>query len=796
MRFIFLILWFFTFGICLLLMLAGNNEKKLGKKHLAFAFVGSVLNINVLALALTVLQRYSFLLLCVGMALECLLGVIICVKKGRSLSSVKRINWRLSSDKAAGFIFLMLAVLYFVFPTQYLLGGRDPGIYVIHGVHIAETGSIQYDTDHQLTELYEEYGDLIQPGYPAFFTPVQYGEVGEETGDISPQFMPMYPALLAVGYDLGGLPALFRTNGILTLAALLVIYFLVKEFFSRKAAPAAVLILGLCPAELWGARLTETELLAQLMFYLAIYIWLTGWKTGKNRYLAAAGFLLGLGVWNRIDILIVGLGFFIAAAYSMIWNPEKRKGVTAGCVAYILTAAGAYLYLYCFSRAYYRMHIDNHSLPTALLINGIGFAAWLLAFAAAKLWKGIGQEKYNFIHMLTGKKGPRIGLGIVLTAAFLYAYFIRSGFGTKSSFAQLSMIQYCWYTSVPLFLLMIAGLLLLLRNRQWHADGYYAFLCMAGVCIIAYIIDPSISPDHIWAARRWVPVNIPATVILGCYGWQELFPAGRRWEWTKGAGIICLAGFMAWQSRAFLFKPMLENFDKQYETLADHMSDDVVYFTQDGEMASILHYIYGKQVYRADASQTEEMQRYIEEQGELDFVGEFPMTSIPWNSYEKSISHFQILSGNYLEKTVGEYPKSLYERKLNGLVGKITKKESDTVHLEEGHLRVLSGSYDEDGNMIAAAQGGILFYGPYFNLDAGEYQITMSWDSADDLTEAYLEFVADPDQTVIQKEKLEGGQAVTVLFTLSEPVSNWEVRLYVGAESGVICREVVLEKVK
>lgn len=798
MRFAFLILWILTAVCCLLILSAGKGQGEVGKKYLALALVGSVLNINGLALFLVVLQQYSLLTLCLLMAIECLICILAGRRKEGFFSIGKKLCWHAPADRAALPIFVLLAVLYLAFPTQYLLGGRDPGIYVIHGVHIAKTGSIQYDTDEKLTELYGEYGDFIQPGYPALFSPVQYPEVGEEAGDISPQFMPMYPALLAVAYDLGGLTALFGTNGILTLASLLVIYLLVREFFNKKAAAASVLILGLCPAELWGARLTETELLAQLLFFLAIYIWLTGWRKGKNSYLIAAGFLLGFGIWNRIDMLIVGLGLFVAAAYSVIWNPEKRKAMAGTCLAYMGTAASAYLYLYWFSRAYYRIHIDNRSLPTALFINGVGLAMFVLAFLIARFGKGICEERCNLIHLLTVKRGPRIGLGIVLTAAFLYAYLIRSNFGQSDSFVQLSMIQYCWYTSVPLFLFMILGLLLLLRKKGMAADGYYGFLCMAGACIIAYIIDPAISADHIWAARRWVPVNIPSTVILGCYGWQELFSRKEKniYRWLTGAGFIGIAAFMIGQSRTFLFTPMMKNLDKQYQTLADSMSDDVVYLTQDGEMASVLRYIYGKQVYRADVNQAEAMERYIEERGELYFVGDFPMSGISWERYEKRVSHFQILSGNYLEKTVGKYPQSLYERRLNGTVGKIVKQDSETIHLEEGHLRILNGFYDSEGNMAAAGQGGILFYGPYFPLDAGEYQIRMTWEGADSFSDAYLELVSDPDQRLIRKESVTAGEPVTMNFTLSKPVSNWEIRLYVGANSEVVCREVILEKIK
>lgn len=46
-----------------------------------------------------------------------------------------------------------------------MLGGRDPGLYYLNGIHIAQTGAYQYEEDLYLTENYEELEGVVTPGY-------------------------------------------------------------------------------------------------------------------------------------------------------------------------------------------------------------------------------------------------------------------------------------------------------------------------------------------------------------------------------------------------------------------------------------------------------------------------------------------------------------------------------------------------------------------------------------------------------------------------------------------------------
>ncbi|HSK95924.1 MAG TPA: hypothetical protein VK891_04830, partial [Euzebyales bacterium] len=56
-----------------------------------------------------------------------------------------------------------------------------------------------------------------------------------------------------------------------------------------------------------------------------------------------------------------------------------------------------------------------------------------------------------------------------------------------------------------------------------------------------YIWRPSITPDHIWAARRFLPVVIPGLLVCAVWGLDQVWRAAadRSWQWpVRGAVAV------------------------------------------------------------------------------------------------------------------------------------------------------------------------------------------------------------------------------------------------------------------
>ena len=191
-------------------------------------------------------------------------------------------------------ILLAAAVLYFCFPTTYLSGGRDPGLYLINAVHISETGAFQYVPDAYMAEHYAELAGVARLDYPALYSAFEYG-ISSDPGQVVPQFLPVLPSMLAVGYDLAGIAGAIRVNGITGLLCLAALYALVRPMYGPRVAVLAAALTLVNPAQLWGARITQTELLCPA-FAFRRAAGFGGWLGGTPpRSSLAGGIFAGLG---------------------------------------------------------------------------------------------------------------------------------------------------------------------------------------------------------------------------------------------------------------------------------------------------------------------------------------------------------------------------------------------------------------------------------------------------------------------------------------------------------------------
>ena len=70
-----------------------------------------------------------------------------------------------------GLTVVALAVFSYVPPSEYVIGGRDPGTYLVEGVQIAQRGSLTID-DSLVSAVPAEFRDLFFPRRPS---PSYYG---------------------------------------------------------------------------------------------------------------------------------------------------------------------------------------------------------------------------------------------------------------------------------------------------------------------------------------------------------------------------------------------------------------------------------------------------------------------------------------------------------------------------------------------------------------------------------------------------------------------------------------------
>ena len=286
------------------------------------------------------------------------------------------------------------------------------------------------------------------------------------------------------------------------------------------------MFLAICPAQIWAARITLTEILAQFLFFLACYCFAAGWERGQKSRSLLGGFFLGISLMVRIDAYIYGLGLLFLTAYCAIFNRKALQYLRPGAALYALLGAFAMIWGLLFSRSYFTSHLESGSLKLIALANVLllvltGFLDILGALLAKKR-----PQKDWLCLMFASKKGA-LFTSLAFLAGFALLYFLRPilphGEKASSIFASRSMIEFCWYISIPAVLLAIYGLYRFLREHGEKVAILFVFFAIGISNLLVYLLWPSITPDHIWASRRWITVCIPVSYTHLFTFFQALF---------------------------------------------------------------------------------------------------------------------------------------------------------------------------------------------------------------------------------------------------------------------------------
>ena len=87
------------------------------------------------------------------------------------------------------------------------------------------------------------------------------------------QFLHFLQSLLAIGYQIYGINGIFIVNGIIAGVSVLTFYCLVKKYIvnDNVLAVFTAIILAISHEQLYSARITQTECLAQLCVLFSFY---------------------------------------------------------------------------------------------------------------------------------------------------------------------------------------------------------------------------------------------------------------------------------------------------------------------------------------------------------------------------------------------------------------------------------------------------------------------------------------------------------------------------------------------
>lgn len=739
-------------------------------------------------------------------------------------------------DVFLAIVIVVSGLLYFLFPTYYVYARRDPAVYLINGVNIAQTGSVELPSNEYIGQNYSELSSVVDLTYRGVYSDYLAGD-STNAGDVTSQFLHYFPSALAIGYSLAGLEGLVRVNAFIGVVCLLILYYFLKRTVSKRTAKIAVLFLAINPAQIWCARITQTELLYQLFWFLGIYIFLFAWNEYSIGAAFLAGAILGFAGLNRIDSYLVGAGIFAAAIYANLWLPLRKKLFNFLALGYVLAALISFAYSYFYSKYYIIDHWEAGVLSAIVIFNILLAVLTILSFLVGKI-KIVSQN--NFVAAICDRVGYRMAAFVVLGIVIFVAYFVRpllqTGANADLDFNCRSLVEFCWYTSVMAIPLFLLGLWEVLGQKSLR-KVLLLFNLTGASSLFVYLLKPAIAPDHIWASRRWVSVCFPFVLVIVAYGIDRipnLF--GKNATFKKWFVPVCstfFAAFFLFQSRAFLFQSMLKGMPEQYDELASNLQDDTLYIAQQSHFALILRFVYGKNVVVMQENAQDQMWELAQNTDiPVYYIGDLSALQSSKQNSEAYCVYEGTLSGKYLVQENGKYATNTYEIQQSVDVYRLGK--TDDAFWESGTQKYVvdlnrfsisetskvvtqqpDGEWTVDDQSetelakaihtnINGGTEGYAVYGPGITLQPGSYRVLFTLECLNleqcmDESLGWCDISINGGQQIlstfpITKDLFSDGQAKTLALDFSTAagcsLSGIEFRVYANADVQFLVKEI------
>ena len=420
-------------------------------------------------------------------------------------------------------------------PSEYIIGGKDPGVYVNAGVRIAQGGSLVF-RDGTAAGLPVPMRPLFFPQHmeQPYYSPRFMGFflLDPDAGTVVDQFPHLYPVAIALGYGASGLLGVREASVFAAVAGVLALYFLAARLGGRLAGAAAASLMAINIIEVWYARYPNSEMLTQALGVAALLAVARAHVDEDPFFAPVAAVLLGLLPFARFDaILIAGLA---ATGPLLQWIGGDRirwrfliplTALLAAFAAYFLTVVAPYAKL---PRMWFSLHQMAIVVGLPALALAVFGARWLLARQAS--------------HRVLLYWTPRVLLAATLAMAF-YAWFLRQPGGALASHDAYAFRAFGWYVDPRILVLAAIGLSIVMTTRFWRDPS--TFIVVIGISTFVFY-RLRIVPEHFWAARRFVPIILPGVCLaIAC----ALAPAA-----TRGASVTRrLAGSARHVVRLILF---------------------------------------------------------------------------------------------------------------------------------------------------------------------------------------------------------------------------------------------------
>jgi len=432
------------------------------------------------------------------------------------------------------------AVVNLPWASRYVLAGRDPGFLTLSAHWLAHHGTATVPVQEGMAIAAAVEG--VKPASGPF------GPAGDV---LHIQGAKALPGVLATGSWLLGDRFVLAGNLVVGAVGLIALYALGRRVIGPFWAFLPVTALAVSVPMVVFSRAAYTEPLTLALVLVSL---IAGWDGLANRrlaMLAVSGTAAGATAMVRIDGMVYAVGLFAGlAVLGMAVRPAsrpwlRRAGLAVGLPALAGIALG-WTDLRLNSLFYYAALRTQSAAASVGLVVSIAVAVVVLSVPLRRLplW-------------LTGRRRPiAITAAVVVGAAsvflasrplWLTTHHVdpESGYGLvisalqerenlpidgSRSYDEMSVTWLTWYYGIPAITLGFAGLAMLtywtIRRRDTRL---LLLLAVVGPITLIYLWQVSITPDQVWAMRRFLPVTIPGLLLAAASALHWASSHGPRW---------------------------------------------------------------------------------------------------------------------------------------------------------------------------------------------------------------------------------------------------------------------------
>ena len=485
---------------------------------------------------------------------------------------------------AAAMFIVSSSVLTLLHPGEHLWTGRDPATYVNTAGWLSRSGGL---TVEARVGPYAQADDLSF-GVPGFYDL-------RDDGGLSPQFLHAFPAMMATAGDVAGNRAMFVVNAVLGGVGLLTFFALAARLAAPISALVALMMVGGSQVFLYFTRAPFSEPLA-LVFLIGGSWAVVLARSARSRHLwFLGGLLLGAGCLARIDGLVALIPVVAFAVIARRLSCPTETDLSALLGGFLASVALAVVDLALIS-PFYAADQQRQVGATMAAVAAVVLVSWL-----PRSWWSRAVSA-----MARHRRGLATGALALLSLALAYAAFLRPEWGqvagtprsltdlqelpgleleANRTYAELSVRWLSWYLGP---IAVAAGFLGLGLLAWWVATGkrqldVAIWLAITALYTAIYLWRPSITPDQIWAMRRFLPAVVPGLGI----GVAVLLKAIADQEKTSfrvasaALGLVILAGVVP-RTMDTLGLHELDGLTRDFATACDRFGDSAAVLIIDG----------------------------------------------------------------------------------------------------------------------------------------------------------------------------------------------------------------------